>query len=53
MMIIGVGPQSSLGGQDIFAGKLCMKNRQHVLILRDICPTNYQNARIFIFSQKK
>jgi len=49
---IGVGAQSTLGGQDIFARKICIKNYQnaafytiHARIIKipefyDICPKN-------------
>jgi len=29
LKIIGVGAQSTLGGHQIFAGKICIKNQQN------------------------
>jgi len=45
---IGVGAQSTLGGHQIFARKICIKNQQNARILHDFCPKNYQNTRIFM-----
>ena len=50
---ISVGAQSTLGGHDIFARKICMKNKQIARILHDSCPKNYQNTRIFIIFARK
>jgi len=50
----GVGAQSTLGGHQIFARKICIKNQQNARILQDSCPKNYQNTRMFmIFARKK
>jgi len=50
---IGVGAQSTLGGHQIFARKICIKNQQNARILHDSCPKNYQNTRIFIIFARK
>ena len=50
---IGVGAQSTLGGHNVVAQKICMKNYQNARILHDSCPKNYENTRIFmIFAWK-
>jgi len=50
---IGVGAQSTLGGHNIFAPKIFIKNQQNARILHDSCPKNYQNTQIFmIFAGK-
>jgi len=51
--IIGVGAQSTLGGNEIFARKICIKNQQNSRILHDSCPKNYQNIRIFMTYARK
>jgi len=49
---IGVGAQSSLGGQDIFARKICtknyFKNQKNAPISHASCPKNYKNIRMFM-----
>jgi len=50
---IGVGAQSTLGGQRIFARKICIKNQQNARILHDSCRKNYQNTRIFMIFARK
>ena len=47
-VLIGVGAQSTLGGHQIFARKICIKNQQNARILQDSCPKNYQNTGICI-----
>ena len=51
--IIGVGAQSTLGGHQIFARTMCIKNQQNARILHDSCPKNYQNTRIFMIFARK
>jgi len=36
--LIGVGAQSTLGGQDILPENICMKNLQNARNLHDFCP---------------
>jgi len=52
-MYAGVGAQSTLGGHEIFARKICIKNQQNARILHDSCPKNYQNTRIFMINAGK
>jgi len=50
---IGVGAQSTFGGHQIFARRICIKNQQNARILHDSCPKNYHNTRIcMIFARK-
>jgi len=50
---IGVGAKSTLGGHQIFARKICIKNQQNFRILHDSCPKDYQNAPIFMIFARK
>ena len=46
---IGVGALSTLGGHNIFALKICIKNQQNARSLHDSCPKNYHNTLIFYY----
>jgi len=46
---IGVGAQSTLGGQDIFARKICTKNLKEIFkMLNFTCLLHNQNIRMFM-----
>jgi len=52
-LCIGVGAQSTLGGHQIFAGKMCIKNQQNARILRDSCPKIIKVPEFLLYLPEK
>jgi len=50
---IGVGAQSTLGGHQIFARKICIKNSKMPEFYMILARKNYRNTRIFMIFARK